>query len=97
MAKSKKDMLAELYKAQPTISAEDAAAAVDCTVAYAKRILPTIAAISNSEIVDIGRGLGIPAECLDEWHDWILQYINSPTAAKEFLIRHDLRQHGGAI
>lgn len=84
MAKSKKDIILELKKQEPDISAEKAADLAQCTLAYAKRILTQTAAKYNSDICELGRKIGITDEEMDDWYDWLVKSLSNPRAASCF-------------
>ena len=84
MAKTKKDIILELKQVNPNLTPEEAAEQVPCTLAYAKRILEAEKLIDNSEIVSIGREIGIPEEQLKEWHDWIILSMRKENAKSIF-------------
>lgn len=84
MAKTKKDIILELKQANPNITPEEAAAAVPCTLSYAKRILDAEKVVDNGEINTIGREIGILPEEMNAWHDWIVESLRAEAAAKAF-------------
>lgn len=93
MAKSKKDTIIELLKKQPNISAEDAAAAADCTLAYAKRILTQTAAKYDSDICNLGKKIGVTDEEMDAWYDWIVKSLSNPRALSCFRSTEDHKRY----
>lgn len=84
MAKTKKDIILELKQANPNLTPEDAAVQVPCTLAYAKRILTAEAVALEGEIATIGKEIGVAADQLKEWCDWIQSSLRAPSALAKF-------------
>lgn len=82
--KNKRDILLELRQAQPDITPEAAAEKAECTLAYAKRILAAEQEKMNSDIMELGRKLGLREDELQDWYDWIVKSLSNPRAVKCF-------------
>lgn len=84
MAKTKKEIILELKQANPTLTPEEAAEQVPCTLAYAKRILTAEAVAMEGEIATIGKEIGVTEDQLKEWCDWIRSSLKAPSALIKF-------------
>lgn len=84
MAKTKKEIILELKQKNPTLTPEEAAEQVPCTLSYAKRILIAEAAAMECEIATIGKEIGVTEDQLKEWCDWIRSSLRAPSALDRF-------------
>ena len=84
MAKTKKDIILELKQTNPNLTPEEAAEQVPCTLSYAKRILTAEAVAMEGEIATIGKEIGVAADQLKEWCEWIQSSLRAPSALAQF-------------